>query len=65
MRAPQTTRTMRPITSLLVLGAVALTSTSCNSDSGLLPEAVAPTSHLGRGINLGNKLEAPATGAPP
>ena len=62
MRTPDTTRTMRPITSLLVLGAMALISMTCSSDSGLLPEAVAPTSHLGRGINLGNKLEAPSEG---
>jgi len=40
----------------------ALTLVGCNSDSGLVPDFVAPPSHLGRGINLGNKLEAPSEG---
>jgi endoglucanase len=36
--------------------------TGCGSESDLTPPIIAPTSHLGRGINLGNKLEAPSEG---
>ena len=44
------------------LGRAALTvvGLACAADSG--PGAQAPTMHLGRGINLGNKLEAPSEG---
>ncbi len=46
-----------------VLGALTIASAACRSDSGLTSVIQAPTSHLGRGINLGNKLEAPSEGA--
>lgn len=47
-------------TSLVLLGALTVVGPGCDSDAG--PDLVAPASHLGRGINLGNKLEAPAEG---
>jgi endoglucanase len=53
---------MPRLSSLIVLGALTIISVGCDSDSGLVPGIIAPTSHLGRGINLGNKLEAPSEG---
>ena len=47
---------------LFSLGALTGLGFGCDSDGGPGPIVVAPTSHLGRGINLGNKLEAPAEG---
>jgi len=48
--------------SLVLLTALSILSTDCPSDSGLESDIVAPASQLGRGINLGNKLEAPSEG---
>ena len=45
-----------------MLLAALVATTGCGSDTGLPPVVVAPTSDLGRGINLGNKLEAPTEG---
>ncbi len=53
---------MRNLSSLVVLGALTIAGMGCDSESGLVPGGVAPPSHLGRGINLGNKLEAPSEG---
>lgn len=52
-------RIMQRLSSLVVLGALTIVGVRCDSDSGL----PAPTLQLGRGINLGNKLEAPSEGA--
>ena len=40
--------------------ALTIVGLACAADSG--PGVHAPTVHLGRGINLGNKLEAPSEG---
>jgi endoglucanase len=57
--------TFRLVASVL-LTAVAMTAPGCNAETdterGVQPVAADLTSHLGRGINLGNKLEAPAEG---
>jgi endoglucanase len=53
---------MRTPTSAIVLGALAVAGVVCSGDAGLGPDIVAPASQLGRGINLGNKLEAPKEG---
>ncbi|MDH5550746.1 MAG: glycoside hydrolase family 5 protein [Gemmatimonadota bacterium] len=53
---------MHKVSLVVVLGALTIVGVGCDSDSGLTPVIVAPTSHLGRGINLGNKLEAPSEG---
>ena len=53
---------MSPRLAVVFLFAAVGTTTGCSSDAGLPPAVVAPTSDLGRGINLGNKLEAPAEG---
>ncbi len=42
--------------------ALAAGGAGCSSESDLTPPIIALTSHLGRGINLGNKLEAPSEG---
>jgi endoglucanase len=47
---------------MIVLGMLAIAGVVCNGDAQLGPDIVAPTSQLGRGINLGNKLEAPREG---
>lgn len=44
----------------LGLAALTIVGLACAADSG--PGVTAPTVHLGRGINLGNKLEAPSEG---
>jgi endoglucanase len=52
---------MQRLSSLVLLGALTIVGIACNSDSGQEPDT-APAFHLGRGINLGNKLEAPSEG---
>jgi len=53
---------MQRLSSLVVLGALTIVGMGCDSVAGVVPVIRAPTSHLGRGINLGNKLEAPSEG---
>ena len=53
---------MQILSSLVAFSLLTIVGMSCNSDSGLAPDNNAPTFHLGRGINLGNKLEAPSEG---
>jgi endoglucanase len=53
---------MQRLSVLVVLGALIIVGLGCDSHPGLVPVISAPTSHLGRGINLGNKLEAPSEG---
>jgi endoglucanase len=46
----------------VALGALTIAGAGCGPDGAPAPAFIAPTSHLGRGINLGNKLEAPVEG---
>jgi endoglucanase len=52
---------MQRLSSLVLLGALTIAAIACNSDSGQEPDT-ASGFQLGRGINLGNKLEAPSEG---
>jgi endoglucanase len=47
---------------LAVLGALTILTMVCGSSPVPAGTVMAPQSHLGRGINLGNKLEAPSEG---
>jgi endoglucanase len=51
---------MHRLCSLFAFAAITIVGVGCASDSG--PNLPTLTLHLGRGINLGNKLEAPAEG---
>jgi endoglucanase len=53
---------MQRISLVALIGALTTVGVGCSPESGLTPLIGAPTSHLGRGINLGNKLEAPSEG---
>jgi endoglucanase len=53
---------MQTLSSLVAVGLLTIVGISCGSDSGLASDNNAATLHLGRGINLGNKLEAPSEG---
>jgi endoglucanase len=53
---------MQRLFSPVVLAALTIVGTGCESNPTEGPAIVAPVSHLGRGINLGNKLEAPSEG---
>jgi len=53
---------MQRLSSLVLLGALTVVGIDCNPDSGQVPDTRMATIDLGRGINLGNKLEAPSEG---
>ena len=53
---------MQRLSSLVLLGTLTIVGIGCNSDPGQVPDTNTPTLDLGRGINLGNKLEAPSEG---
>jgi endoglucanase len=53
---------MRRLSFHTVLAAAALVGMRCASDAGPASSMNGPPPNLGRGINLGNKLEAPAEG---
>jgi len=53
---------MQRLSSLVLLGALTVVGIDCNPDSGQVPDTNMATIDLGRGINLGNKLEAPSEG---
>ena len=53
---------MRGFHRLAVLGALIVGGMGCASESGPAADLNGPPPHLGRGINLGNKLEAPLEG---
>jgi endoglucanase len=53
---------MQGLSSLVVLGALTIVGVGCAADAEPVPPGAAPALLLGRGINLGNKLEAPAEG---
>jgi endoglucanase len=53
---------MQRLSPLALLGVLTIVGIGCNPDSGQVPDTNTPTLNLGRGINLGNKLEAPSEG---